>query len=163
MRFFSLKWFGQITPSGRLTNVLKYFSFQFQICRDIRLFVHSAYSQYTHRYVLCILSIRTDSSCIIPVCKQIHSVNNAQRNSIQRFASFSVQEQIHSAYAIAQYTNILIPLILSLCTDSFCVIGESAQIISNIQKGIIFVTAFKGTLLKKIACICATGPKTQKE
>jgi hypothetical protein len=45
--------------------------------------------------------------------------------------------------------NRFITRILSICTDSFRVFGECAQIISNIWNEIIFLTAFKGILLLK--------------
>ncbi len=82
-----------MNPSRLLINILKYFRFLFQI-RDIRIFVHSAYSQYTYRSVPRILSIRTDTFCV-----------------------FSVYEQIHSGYS--QYTNRFIPSILCIQTAKF--------------------------------------------
>jgi hypothetical protein len=46
------------------------------------------------------------------------------------------------------------PRILSIRTDSLYVFGECAQIILNIQNGIIFNKAFKGILLKKVCTVC---------
>ncbi len=71
MRFFCFKWFGQTNPSRLLINILKYFLFLFQIRWDIRLFVHSAYSQYTYRFIPRIPSIRTDSFRVFGECTQI--------------------------------------------------------------------------------------------
>jgi hypothetical protein len=74
---------------------------------------------------------------------------------------FSVYVQILSTYY--QYKKRFIPCILSIYTDLFRIFGECAQINLNIRKGIIFFTAFKGLLLKKKVCMCATGPKTYNE
>ncbi len=150
--------------------------------------MHSAYSQYTYRFVPRMLSIRTDSFGVFSVYEQIHSAYSQYTNrfiprilSIQTakfssniyliprilrirkdsFSVFSVYEQIHSTYS--QYTNSFIPRTLSIRTDSFRIIRECAQIISNIWNGIIFITAFKGILLQKKVCMCATGQKTCKE
>jgi hypothetical protein len=169
---FLFKWFGQTNSSSLLINILRYFRFLFRIRRDIRLFVHSTYSQYTYRFIPRILSIRTDSFRVFSVHDQIHSTYSQYTNrfiphilSIQTakfisniyliprifriridfFHVFSVYEQIHSAYS--QYTNRFIPRTLSIRTDSFRVFRECAQIILNIRNWIIFITAFKGILL----------------
>jgi hypothetical protein len=158
MRFFDFKCFGQTNPSRLLINILRYFRFLFRIRCDIRLFVHSEYSQYMYRFVPRILSIRTDSFRVFSVYKQIHSVYSQYTNRfiprilsiqtakfssnifliprilcirIDSFRVFSVFEQIHSTNS--QYTNRFIPRTLSIRTDSFRVIRECTQIISNIR------------------------------
>ncbi len=148
-----------MNPSSLLINILKYFRFLCQNRRDIRLFVHSAYSQYTYRFILRILSIRTDlhiprilsirtdSFCVFSVYEQLDLVR-----IFTSFRVFSEYIQIHSAYS--QYTNRFIPRILSVRTDSFRVFGEFAQIIFNVRNWIIFLRAFKRILLqKKYVCV----------
>jgi hypothetical protein len=100
--------------------------------------MHSTYFQYIYRFVPHILSIQTDS-----------------------FRIFSVHGRFHSAFS--QFSNRFILRIPSICADSFSLFRECTQIISNIQNGIIFFTAFKGILLQKTVCMCATGPKTHKK
>ncbi len=147
MRFFDFKWFGQKNPSRLLiskifpifvSNSPRYSTFRAFRVFSVYVQIRSAYSQYTNRFIPRILITRTDS-----------------------FRVFSVNEQIHSAYS--HYMNRFIPRTLSIRTNSFHVFRECAQIISNIQNWIIFITALKGILLQKKVCICATGPKTCKE
>jgi hypothetical protein len=102
-----------------------------------------------------ILSIQT-----VKFSSNIYLIPRILRILIDSFRVFSVYEQIHSAYF--QYTNRFIPRTLSKRTDSFRVIRECTQIISNIRNGIIFITAFKGIILQKKVCMCPTGPKTCK-
>ncbi len=83
------------------------------------------------------------------------------RAKIYSLRVFSVYVQVHSPYS--QYMHRFIPSIFSIHTDSFCVLGECIQITLNIQKGIIFFTAFKGKLFQKTLCMCASGPKTHKK
>ncbi len=61
MRFFVLNWFGQKNPSELLNKHLKYFRFWLRIRRDIRISVHSAYSQYTHNFIQRIIRLRAIS------------------------------------------------------------------------------------------------------
>jgi hypothetical protein len=76
--------------------------------------------------------------------------------------SYTLLEDIpHSAYS--PYTYRFILLILSIQTDSFCIFSAYVQISSSylanlpntkIRKGIIFLTAFKGTLLQNSIYVC---------
>jgi hypothetical protein len=132
MRFFGFKWFGQTNPSRLLINILKYFRFLFRIRQDILLFVHSAYSQYTYRFIPCILCVQTDSFRVFSVYRFIwrilsirtakFSLNNYLIPPILRirrdsFHIFSVYKQIHSAYS--QYTNRFIPRIRRMRPNNF--------------------------------------------
>jgi hypothetical protein len=58
--FFGFKWFGQTNLFRLLINILKCFRFLFRIRRDIRIFVHSAYSH-----------LRTDSFRVFGECAHI--------------------------------------------------------------------------------------------
>jgi hypothetical protein len=60
MRFLILNWFGPKNPSELLNNHLNYFRFWLRICRDIKIFVQSAYYQNTDIFISRI-SIRTIS------------------------------------------------------------------------------------------------------
>ncbi len=111
MRIFCLNLFGLKNPFWLLINRLKYTRiwFWFQISQDIPLFVPSTLSQFSNRFILCILSINTVSFRIF------HEY--AQRKSDQRFIFspcilISVYEPIHSAYS--RYT---------VRTDSFMYLG----------------------------------------
>jgi hypothetical protein len=95
----------------------KHFRFWFRICLDIRLFVHSAYSQYMYRSIPRILSIWTDSFHVFSLYKHSFHVFSVykQQNFVQRFTSFSVffvYIQILSLYS--QYTYRFIPPILRM-------------------------------------------------
>ncbi len=106
--------------------------------------MHSAYSQYTKRFI---------------PCGQIHSSYSQYTN---RFIQHI--QQIHIGKFCSK--TYLIPHILHICTDSFCIFSvyniflpaysqciyrfiphmwRMAQIILIIQNGIIFFAAFKGT------------------
>ncbi len=120
--FFCFKWFGQTNPSSLLINILKYFRFLFQIRQDIRLFVHSMYSQYTYRFIPR-----------ISVYEQIHSAYSQYTNRFIprilsiRIARFSSNTYLpHSAYSPNTYR--FIPHILSVRTDSFRVFSVYEQI-----------------------------------
>ncbi len=136
---------GQTDPPEHLINVLKYIRFWFQILRDIQLFVHSTYSQYTYSFNSHILSIRTNSFRVLA----------------DMYSYILLEDIPHSAYS--PYTYRFILLILSIQTDSFCIFSAYVQISSsylanlpntNIRKGIIFLTAFKGTLLQNSINVC---------
>ncbi len=116
-------------------------------------------------YIPHILRICTDFFRVFPGYLQIHSAHSqysnriiprsgyTQRNPVRRFTVihiFSLYVKIHSAHSQYMYSaNRFISRILSMHTDSFCVSGECTQKMLDIQNGIIFVTAFKGTLLQK--------------
>ncbi len=110
-----------------------------------RTTLHSDSEQ--NRFISHILSTRTakfrSKIYLIPGIFRIHT---------DPFCVVSVYEQILSAFS--QYTNRFFPRILSIRTDSLYVFGECAQIILNIQNGIIFITAFKGILFKKVYTVC---------
>ncbi len=158
-RFFGFKWLGQTNPSRLLINILKYFWFLFRIRRDIRLFVNSAYSQYTYRFILRILRIRTDSFHIFSVYEQIHSTYSQYTKSKISSNNYLILRILR----IRTDTNSFILRILSIRTDSFPVFGECGQIIFNVWNWIVFITAFKGILLQKKVCMCASGPKSYIE
>jgi hypothetical protein len=113
MRFFGFKWFGQTNPSRLLINILKYFRFLFWICQYIRLFVHSAYSQYIYRFIPRILSIRTDSFSVFSVYKQIHSAYSQYTNSKIYLNLYLIP------HILLIHTYRFYPHILSIRTDSF--------------------------------------------
>ncbi len=145
MRFFILNWFGQKNPSVLLNKHLKYFRFWLRIRRDIQIFVHSAriirirkfsfhVLQNTEIFLPSIIRIRKFSFRVLSVYEQWNLVW-----IFTSFRIFSVYVQILSAYS--QYTNRFIPCILSIRTY-------------------VRIPAFKGMLLQKKVCMCATGPKT---
>ncbi len=138
MRFFGFKWFGQTNPSKFLINILKYFSFLFQICRDIWLFVHSMYSQYTYRFIPRIRSIWTGKFSL-----NIYLIPRILQIRTESFLIFSVYEQIHSAYS--QYTYRYIPHIWRMRPNNFECLDLNH-----------FHYRFKGILLyfkKKYVCV----------
>ncbi len=131
--------------------------FWFLICRDIRLDVHyRGFSEYVQIFYV----FSQYMNRFIP-----HIQRYAQRNSVGRFILFrifSLFVQIHSAHSQnTKYRFIL--RMLSIRTDSFRVFRECAEIISNFRNGIIFLIAFKGTLLPETVWMCVIRPKTQKE
>ncbi len=81
MRFFILNWFGQKNPSELLNNHLKYFRFWLRICRDIRIFVHSAYYQNTEIFLPRIMRIRKFSFRVLSECGNFHSAYYQYTNS----------------------------------------------------------------------------------
>ncbi len=86
MRFFRLKWFGRTNPSGLLINLLKYFNFSkyFDFSTNLLEYLTlraSMFSQYTYKFILRILCIRTDSFRVFSVYKQILSVYSANTDS----------------------------------------------------------------------------------
>ncbi len=70
---FCLNWFGQKKPSELLINHIQYFRFCLRICRDIRIFLHSAYYQNTEIFLPCIIRIRKFSFHLLSVYIQFHS------------------------------------------------------------------------------------------
>jgi hypothetical protein len=118
---FGFNWFGQTNQSRLLINVLKYFWFWFWIRRDIRHFVHSAYSQYSYKFIPRILSIWTNSfhsaysqntNRFIPrilsirtakFCSKISFISWILRICTDSFRCFSVYKQIHSVYSQYMY------------------------------------------------------------
>ncbi len=153
MRFFILNWFGQKNPSELLNKHLKYFWFWLRIRQDIRIFVHSACYQNTEIFIPRIISIRT-----VKFSSNIYLIPRIIR--IRKFSFRVLSEYGNFPSEYYQNTEIFIPRILSIRTDSFRVFWECTQIILNIRYWIIFIPAFKGILLQKKVCMCATGPKT---
>jgi hypothetical protein len=113
----------------------KLFRFLFRIRRDIRLFVHSAYSQYTYRFIPRILSILYEqihsaySQFTNGFIQRILSIRKAKFSSniyliphifrirTDSFRIFSVYKQINSAYS--QYTYRFIPCIRRMRPNNF--------------------------------------------
>jgi hypothetical protein len=113
-----------IEPNEAPDNRPKIFSILVSNRLDIRLFVHSAYFQYTYRSIPRILSIQTDSFCIFSVYEQSHSAYSQYTNS-----EISFEYLPHSAYSL--YTYRFFPRICSIRTDSIPVFSEYIQIHSE--------------------------------
>ncbi len=153
----------QTNPFRLLINVLKYFRYSFRICRDFQLFVHSAYSQYTYRFVPCILSIQTDSFRLFSVMNRfipctVFSVFQ-QPNFVWRFTSFRVLSvYIHILSADSQFMNISRNLVISVYVQIQSVYSELLQLLkgyyfklsmyvcnwTNDLQGIIYYLALAG-------------------
>jgi hypothetical protein len=117
MRFFGFKWFGQTNPSSLLINMLgnifsRYLTFCAFSVFSVYAQIHSAYSQYTNRFIPHILSVQTDSFRVFSVYEQ--------RNLVQRFSSFCI------VYIYCTY--LFFPRILSIQTDLFRVFSVYVQI-----------------------------------
>jgi hypothetical protein len=104
-KIFYLNWFGQRNPSRPPINHLKYFLAWFQICRDILLFVHSAYSKYTLFRISSVYeqipsAYPMHKNRFIPFIHRICSEYVPRVISFHIFSVFSVYVQIHSAYSV---------------------------------------------------------------
>ncbi len=133
MRFFIWNWFGQKNPSELLNNHQMYFRFWIWICRDIQIFVHSAYYRNTEIFLLRIIRIWKFSFHAISVYIQFQSMYYLLTLSFawngNTFCVFSVifisflvlslYAKFHSPYSCYQFN--LVPHIISIWTISFSV------------------------------------------
>ncbi len=127
MRLFILNWFGQKNPSELLNKHLKYFRFWLRICRDIQIFMHSAYCQITEIFLQRIIRIRKFSFLVLSEYGNFHSAYYQYTNSEIQFEYLP-----HSAYS--PYTYRFFPHILSIRTDSFRVFSVYVQFIPHIWR-----------------------------
>jgi hypothetical protein len=137
---FCLNWFGQKKPSELLINHIQYFRFCLRICRDIRIFLHSAYYQNTEIFLPCIIRIRKFSFHLLSVYIQFHSAYYLQTLSfswnpkcilcilsvsIISFLILSAYGKFHSAYS--SYVFNFFPCIISIRTMSFSVLSANTE------------------------------------
>jgi hypothetical protein len=106
-----------MNPSRLLIKVLKYFQFWFRICWDIRLLVRSSHSNNRYRFTPCILSTWRGSFHIFSVYKQIHSAYPVNMYSEILFEALPY-------FVYSPYTYRFILRILRMRTDSFNIFSE---------------------------------------
>ncbi len=100
--------------------------------------IHSAYSQYTYRFIPCVLSTVYETA---KFCSKIYLIPRSLCIRTDSFCIFSVYEEIYSAYF--QYTYRFDLRIRRMRPNNL-----------EFQNGIIFFTAFERTLLqKKYLCV----------
>ncbi len=136
MRFFILNWFGQKNPSELLINLLKYFRFLLWIRQDIRISVHSAYSQYTLNFIRRFIRLRAISFRVLSDYVEFHSAYYPNtRNEGEKCMTKSCVLSVYPQFLTAYYpiTQNLIQRIIRLRRISFRVFGNNAQIIQNIR------------------------------
>ncbi len=102
MRFLIVNWFGQKNPSELLINLLKYFRFYLRIRRDIRISMHSAYSQYTRNFIQRIIHLRAISFRVLFDYVKFYSAysqhtRNEDEKCMTKFSVLSVYAQFLSA------------------------------------------------------------------
>jgi hypothetical protein len=110
------------TFSISVSNLPRYSTFRAFRIFSVHVQIRSVYSQYRYRFILCILSIWTDSFRVFSVYKQqisskIYVILHILRIHTDSFHLFSVYEQIHFAYF--QYTYRFIPRIQRMCPNNF--------------------------------------------